>query len=153
MGLIINHRIPNLAFPELLSKMDMEDEVFEELQSLDMPIMSGGPVEGGRGFLLHGSSFMDKDTIRVTNDFSVTGTLDALQKMTRGEGPAQSLFILGYAGWTKGQLEREIGEGSWLVSEGVPSIVFHDTDDEKWTLAVQSMGVDPTLLSHTSGHA
>ena len=153
MGLIVNHHLPNLDFSQLLQKMHMDDEVFEDLQGLDMKILSGGPVENGRGFLLHDSDFSDKDTIRITDDFSVTGTLDALQKIAKGQGPEQSLFILGHAGWGKDQLEREIGEGSWLVSEPKASIIFHEQRDEIWTLAVRDMGVDPAALSHTSGHA
>jgi len=153
MGLIVNHRLSNLDFPELLQNMQMDDETFDELQNIDMPIFSGGPMEGGRGFLLHDSKFADKDTIRVTDDFSITGTLDALQKIAKGQGPEQALFILGHAGWTKGQLEREIGEGSWLVSEPKTRIIFHQPEDEVWTLAVRDMGFDPALLSHTSGHA
>ena len=153
LGLIVNHRLPNLDFSTLLQKMQMDDEVFGDLQGLDMPIFSGGPVEGGRGFLLHEADFKDKDTIRVTNDFAVTGTLDALQKIAKGEGPEQSLFILGHAGWGKGQLEREIGEGSWLVSEPKRSTIFHEVKDEVWELSVQDMRFDPSLLSHTSGHA
>lgn len=153
MGLIVNHHLPNLDFPELLQKMQMDDEVFEELQSLDMKIFSGGPVENGRGFLLHDADFSDKDTIRVTDELSVTGTLGALQKIAKGQGPEHALFILGHAGWSKDQLEREIGEGSWLVSQPKSSIIFHQQQDEVWDLAVRDMGVDPALLSHTSGHA
>lgn len=153
MGLIINHRLSNLNWDELTQKMDMSDAMFDDLQSLDMPIFSGGPVEGGRGFLLHSSDFMDADTIRVDDHFSVTGTLGALQQIAKGQGPKDALFILGYAGWTAGQLEKEVGEGSWLVSAPSPTIVFHKYEDEKWELAVGAMGFDPTLLSHQSGHA
>ena len=115
--------------------------------------MNGGPVDNSRGFLLHSSEFKQDNTIYIHDDFSVTGTLDALEDVAQGKGPDKALFILGYAGWTPGQLEQELQQNAWLVLDPDPSLVFHGNTDEKWDLAVGRLGIDPAMLSGHAGRA
>ncbi len=153
MGLVVNHRLPGVDFKELLEQLKITTDIEVNLNEVILPIFSGGPVEGSRGFLLHTSDFKQKDTVNIDQNFSVTGTIEALQKIARGEGPDDILFILGYAGWTAGQLEQEIKDNAWLVSDPDPSIIFHHNDDEKWELATRKMGIDPAMLSSEAGRA
>ena len=118
-----------------------------------MPVMSGGPVDTSRGFLLHSNDFQQDDTINIADDICITGTLDALKDLVRGDGPEQALFVLGYAGWTPGQLEDEIQHNSWLVLDADPSLVFHDKAQEKWDMAIAKLGIDPGMLVGGAGRA
>lgn len=150
MGLVINRSLPDISFDRLLDQLDIKSDIEVRLKD---PVMNGGPVETQRGFLLHSNDFEQDDTIKINERFSVTGTLDALRKVAGGEGPEKRLFILGYAGWGAGQLEKEIQDNVWLVSEPDPSIIFDQNHDAKWGSAVGKMGFDPAMLSGDAGHA
>ncbi len=153
MGLVINHTLPGLELGQLIGQLDIEDSAKANLESLSTPVLSGGPVESARGFLLHSNDFMQSDTIRIDDTFSVTGTVDALKAVAEGKGPMQMLFILGYAGWSAGQLDEEMRHNAWLTVEPDPALIFHATSDEKWEMAAQKLGIDPAMLSADAGRA
>jgi len=153
MGLVVNHCLPKVDFREVLNELTIPSDIEVNLADVMVPVFMGGPVEGTRGFLLHSNDFRQKDTIDIDEIFRVTGTVEVLQDVARGGGPQERLFILGYAGWTPGQLEQEIKNNAWLVSEPDPDIIFHPQYSEKWGLAVQKMGIDPGMLSSQSGNA
>ena len=153
MGLVINHRLPGLEFQSILEQMKITSDIKVDLEALSLPVMSGGPVETGRGFLLHGNDFKHHETIKVDDDYGVTGTIDALKAVVKGEGPEKLLFILGYAGWEAGQLDEELQQNSWLVCDPDPSVIFHETNDEKWAMAFNTLGFDPSMLSGDVGRA
>ena len=124
----------------------------DELSS--MPVQIGGPVETGRGFVLHTNDYFVSDsTLSVDNSFGLTATLDVLEEIDRGRGPDLALLTLGYSGWAPGQLEAELVQNGWLVCDATPDLVFIEKDEDKWVKALQSLGVDPLTLSHTSGTA
>lgn len=150
MGLMINHTINDLNFAQLLDQLGIKSDIEIDLP---VPVMNGGPVETSRGFLLHSNEFSKEDTIKIDNSFSVTGTLEALKDIANGKGPKELLFILGYAGWGAGQLEQELQQNAWLVSDPDPEIIFAGAHDIKWSKAVQSMGFDPGMLSSNAGRA
>ncbi len=153
MGLVINHKLPGLEFEHLLEQMNMTSNINIDLNALSIPVMSGGPVDAGRGFLLHSNDFIQDETIKVDERFCVTGTLDALKAVAEGHGPEDMLFILGYAGWSAGQLDEELQQNSWLVCDPDPSVIFHESNDEKWDMAIAKLGFDPNMLSGEAGHA
>jgi putative transcriptional regulator len=150
MGLIINKPAPELRFRTLLDQLKIHSEV-----DLDQtPVHFGGPVEHGRGFVLHSSDYtVDGGSLRVNPSFSMTATLDILQDMARGEGPHRALLALGYAGWGPGQLESEIQANGWLTASADPDLVFAGSDDAKWESALRSLSIDPRLLSVSGGRA
>jgi len=115
--------------------------------------MRGGPVEGARGFLLHSSDFNKPDTVKVDDQIYVTGTLDALKDVAQGAGPERRMFILGYAGWTAGQLDQELQQNAWLIVDADPDLVFDDSADDKWERAVKKLGINPSMLSAAGGSA
>jgi putative transcriptional regulator len=150
MGLVINNPLPGLDLRQLLQQMAI---AVVDRNSLAAPVMGGGPVETARGFILHSTEFSQADTVKVTDHFNVTGTIDGLRAIAEGRGPERLLFMLGYAGWDAGQLDREIQENVWLVAEAAPDMVFSGTADEKWDRAVKSLGIDPAMLSAEAGRA
>jgi putative transcriptional regulator len=153
MGLVINHTMPGIDLGQLLAQLNIEIDEAAEKRSSGVPVMAGGPVESARGFVLHSSDFQQNDTIRIDDHLSVTGTVDALKAIAGGDGPQRMLFILGYSGWGAGQLDRELQDNAWLVTDADPEIVLGIKPDQKWDRAVAKLGVDPAMLSGAAGHA
>lgn len=150
MGLIVNKPAPDLRLAELLAQLKIQATV--ELAQTRVHI--GGPVEHGRGFVLHSPDYTVKESsLSVSPDFSMTATVDVLQDMARGAGPARSLLALGYAGWGPGQLEGEIQANGWLTAPADSELVFGAEDSGKWGAALRSISIDPRLLSAEGGRA
>ena len=150
MGLVINHILPGVDLAELLAQLHIDDAV---AQRPDIPVMSGGPVETARGFILHKGHFQQIESLKIESDIYVTGTIDALRAIAQGEGPDDMLFLLGYAGWTAGQLDMEMQQNSWLVVDADPDIIFNSNPEESWERAIKKLGVDPAMLVGSVGHA
>jgi putative transcriptional regulator len=150
MGLIVNKPAPELSFADLLAQLKIE-------ASADMGerrVHFGGPVEHGRGFVLHSADYaVEGSTLRVNPDFAMTATIDILQDMARGGGPKRAILALGYAGWGPGQLEGEIQANGWLTAKADSELVFGSRDAGKWEAALRSLSIDPRLLSAEGGRA
>lgn len=153
MGLVINDTMQGIDFSELVGQLKFESEIKGKFEDMDMPVMSGGPVETARGFLLHSSDFTRDDTMKVDGTYGVTGTVDALKDVARGDGPKDLLFILGYSGWDAGQLDAELQQNAWLVVEPDPELIFEGDPQEKWKRAINKLGIDPAMLSSAAGRA
>jgi putative transcriptional regulator len=150
MGLVVNHPVADLTFPELLAQLEIppSDAV------VGKPVHMGGPVEHGRGFVLHSSEYRESEaTLQVDEEFGMTATLDILEDIARGRGPAQSLMALGYAGWGPGQLEGEIARNAWLTCRASSEIVFDVPPSQRWERALATLGIDPVTLSAAAGRA
>jgi putative transcriptional regulator len=113
----------------------------------------GGPVESSRGFVLHSADYVHENTLMIDKGFALTATVDVLRAIAGGAGPKQKVFALGYAGWAPGQLDAEIQRNGWLIAPPDQQIVFELDDADKWAGALKKIGVDPSLLSSTAGHA
>ena len=150
MGIVINKPIPGLSFTELMKQLQIETKPSIE----EFPILYGGPVETGRGFVLHSGDYEGSDsTLPVSEEISLTATLDILRAIADGRGPKQALFALGYAGWAPGQVESEFQGNGWLHCEADSSIVFGTDADEKWAKALERLGVGPSGLVANTGRA
>ena len=150
LGLIVNKPAPDLEFSSLLEQLGIEVGPPQR----DIRVHFGGPVEHGRGFVLHSGDYLsDSSTLRVSETFGMTATLDVLEDIARGTGPQSALLALGYSGWGPGQLEAEIMSNGWLTCDAQPDLVFGDDDETKWTAALKSMGVDALMLSSEAGRA
>jgi len=150
LGLIINRPAPELEFSALLEQLEIDSGPVKR----DIRVHLGGPVEHGRGFVLHSDDYSSENsTLNVSEGFGMTATLDVLEELARGDGPALALLALGYSGWGPGQLESEILSNGWLTCDAPTNIVFGTDDADKWTAALESMGVDPRMLSSEAGHA
>jgi putative transcriptional regulator len=153
MGLVVNHTMPGIVFDELIEQLKIETELNFDFSDMDLPVMNGGPVEMARGFILHSADFNREETVPIDADFSVTGTVEALKDVAAGQGPDHMLLILGYAGWTAGQLDQEMQKNAWLVVDPLPGIIFHEHPEEKWQMAVRHLGIDPGMLNANAGRA
>lgn len=150
MGLIINKPMPEVALADLLKQLSIEGAA----QNQDVPVYFGGPVEVGRGFVLHSAEYqLDDNTLKVDEQFAMTATRDVLTDIAGGAGPATQLLALGYAGWGAGQLEGEIQQNGWLTCDATMDVVFNVPSKTKWTAALRLLGVDALTLSATAGRA
>lgn len=150
LGLIVNKPTPELRFDTLLGQLDIDVQPAKR----DIRVHFGGPVENGRGFVLHSGDYVSQEsTLRVSGDFGMTATLDVLEEIARGDGPRDALLALGYSGWGPGQLEGEILQNGWLTCDARPEIVFGQDDGGKWSAALATLGVDPLTLSASAGRA
>jgi putative transcriptional regulator len=149
MGLVVNKAADEIDFSELLSQLEIETGEIKH----PIPVLAGGPVESGRGFVLHSLDYSQESTLKVTEDVGLTATVDILRAMAEGEGPRHSLLTLGYAGWSSGQLDHEIQANGWLNVAADASILFDAELGQKWDRAVRKVGIDPSFLSADAGHA
>lgn len=149
MGLIVNKRLDKLTFGDLASQLDLGEA--QEMPAI--PLHYGGPVETGRGFVLHSPDYGRDATIPVGDGVALTATVDILRAIANRQGPANVLLALGYAGWAPGQLEGEIQRNDWLHCSGDPDLLFSGDMDHRWDAAVARIGFDPSLLASDAGRA
>ena len=151
MGLILNRLVEELSLQDLVDQLDVQAD--KNTTSAPIPIHFGGPIEIGRGFVLHSTDYVHEASIRITSEIALTSTIEILSLVAQGIGPAKKLLALGYAGWSTGQLEAELQKNSWLQVESDLELVFSPYLGEKWQNALSKIGVDPNLLSPEYGHA
>lgn len=156
MGFIINQKLDNPKVPDFLCQLEIitEEERHKLPQhSLNKTMQSGGPVEPGRGFVLHSPDFTSDSTVEVNGDIRLTATLEILRAIATGSGPDASFIALGYSGWSAGQLEDEIASNGWLVADAKEDLIFDTNNETKYTRSLKILGIDEALLSTSSGHA
>jgi putative transcriptional regulator len=155
MGFVLN-RPQQLTFPDVLLHLDLldEDEAIRlPAMTREFQIQAGGPVETGRGFVLHSDDYLSDSSIPVSDDICLTATLDIVRAISRGEGPVRATMMLGYAGWGPGQLEAEITQNGWLTCPAREELIFDKALDDKYDRALALMGVSAAMLSMDAGHA
>lgn len=149
MGLVINHPIDDLSFEQLLEQLAIDTSG----PVADISIHAGGPVETGRGFVLHSADYVQDSTLIVNQRIALTATVDILRAMAEGSGPAHQLLALGYSGWGSGQLEQEMQANAWLNAPADEEVIFNTLMEDKWPRAMAMLGVDISMLSTEAGHA
>jgi putative transcriptional regulator len=149
MGLVINRLIGAITFPDLLRQLGIEPTGLTD----EIRVHFGGPVESGRGFVLHSSDYLQEGSLNVDGKVVLTATIDILHDIAAGLGPRQRLMALGYAGWGPGQLDSEIQANGWLNADADDDIVFGQDLESKWERAISKLGVQVSNLSDAAGHA
>src|SRR5216683_229360 len=157
MGIVINQPASNVTFSDLLVQL----EVIPAADLIQLPqragtvkVLKGGPVETGRGFVLHSADFfIENSTLPIDEGVCLTATLDILKAIARGAGPASAILALGYAGWSPGQLEAELQHNGWLHCSADPELIFGTDVGAKYDRAMQKIGIRPGMLSSEVGHA
>jgi putative transcriptional regulator len=154
MGLVVNKPMTSIGFAELLEQLKIEPGPPE---TMDEPVLYGGPVESGRGFVLHSGDFVREGTLLVDSaqddGVALTATLDILRAIVEGQGPRDHMLALGYAGWGAGQLDEELQANGWLTAPADRAILFDRDLSTKWERAIGKLGITPAMLSAESGHA
>jgi len=157
MGIIVNRPAGSIDFPQLLVQLDIinkAEQIKLSGRAEDMKVMKGGPVDTGRGFVLHSSDFFIKDaTLPIDDGICLTATLDILKAIAAGAGPKHAILALGYAGWAPGQLEDEIQHNGWLHCPADPDLIFGRDAEDKYQRALDKIGIDLAMLSNEAGHA
>ena len=150
MGLIINKPIDGLSFHELVDKLGIGMKVARG----DTPILFGGPVQMGRGFVLHSADYAgEESTLALTPEISLTATVDILRAIAEGRGPAKAILALGYAGWGEGQIEAEIVANGWIHCDADAGLLFDTDYASRWKSALAKLGADISGLSAEAGRA
>src|SRR5436309_6626284 len=157
MGIVVNQQAQNINFSDLLVQL----EVIPAADLIQLPsraglvkVLKGGPVETGRGFVLHSADFfIENSTLPIDEGICLTATLDILKAIARGNGPESAVLALGYAGWAAGQLENEIQENGWLHCSADSELIFGNDNESKYEKALRKLGVDLGMLSSEAGHA
>ncbi|MGV8998455.1 MAG: YqgE/AlgH family protein [Parvibaculaceae bacterium] len=156
MGIIVNKPAPNITMPELLNQLEIHAGEGPDIHQrvLACPVLSGGPVETARGFVLHSQDYYcEESTLPVDDDIGLTASVDILRAIAGGRGPDRALLALGYAGWSAGQLEAEIQANGWLHCEPDQELLFGQNIAAKYHCALAKLGVNISLLSGEAGHA
>jgi putative transcriptional regulator len=152
VGIGIGHKRAGIRLRGLLRQLDIDPG-----QAPDCAVHHGGPVEPGRGFVLHSTDWGGQDTLQINDEkgkiFAMTGTIDVLRAIAEGRGPSQWIAALGYAGWGEGQLDEEMTRHGWFAAMGNSTILFDTPADERWAAAFKAEGIDPRLLASETGAA
>ena len=148
MGLMLNRLVDSLSFPDLLNQLGIEPATERPIQ-----VHFGGPVETGRGFVLHSTEYLQDSSLQIDEMVALTATVDILRDIAQDRGPRHHLLALGYAGWGPGQLDHEIQSNGWLIVDPDEALLFNPDLDRKWQMAVDKIGLDVSKLSGSAGHA
>jgi len=149
MGLILNKLAEAINFSDLLEQLNLPVATVSDKTRVHF----GGPVETGRGFVLHSDDFTQDASLLIENGVALTATVDILSAISKGNGPRNYLLALGYAGWAPGQLDSEIQANGWLIAPADTDILFGSKIENKWSTALNTIGIDVTMLSSHAGHA
>jgi putative transcriptional regulator len=148
LGIMLNKTLSSVTLFDLFDQLDIKAQ-----GGLDLPpVLFGGPVELGRGFVVHTPDVQTKGT-QIFEGFCVTTAVDMLHKIAHHEGPQQWCFALGYAGWQQGQLEQELADNAWMHTPATPALLFDTDIAERWQAAYDSLGINPHIISQQSGRA
>lgn len=157
MGLVVNHPLGDMRFADILEELKItakDDAIHLPERVRDRVVLRGGPVQKGRGFVLHSSDyFRDGNSYAVNDDICLTATLDVLKAIAAERGPSDSLFALGYCGWSPGQLEGEIKRNGWLTVPFSRELLFGTPIRERYEAALHSLGITRASLSSVAGNA
>jgi putative transcriptional regulator len=148
MGLCLHEPLDGMTVPDLMRQMDIDPRATPAI-----PVLAGGPMEPERGFVLHSPDWGGQDTRHVAGRWALTGSCDVLAAIAEGRGPARWVAALGYAGWSAGQLERELSWNGWFVTPGTVGLIWDVEPDLRWLEGFRAAGIDARMLSHDMGHA
>ena len=149
MGIVLNRPLATPTFEGLLQQLEVEPTP----PARQIRLCKGGPVDHGRGFVLHTNDWTGDGSLPVADDLALTASLDILQEIANGRGPRHGLLALGYASWGPGQLDQEMQDNVWLCAPAEHDVLFDTEYDTKWRRAFGILRIDPVMLSGAAGHA
>jgi putative transcriptional regulator len=148
MGLVINRLYGEVSFRALMKQLNIK-----AAGDVELPVHYGGPVESGRGFVLHSTDYLKEGAMRIDDNIALSATIEILQDLTTGEGPERAMLALGYTGWGAGQLDAEMQANGWLTADADDEILFGPEIETKWERALAKIGISAHMLSGEAGHA
>ncbi|MEL6751522.1 MAG: YqgE/AlgH family protein [Pseudomonadota bacterium] len=154
MGFVLNQRIVSPTFLEILEELDLDMAAARHRRAeTTVPVFSGGPVEQGRGFVIHSLDYGSPGTSRVGDLGGVTATLDVLRALAGPHPPEKAIMMLGYSGWGAGQLEQELADNGWLTLRATRELLYEPDPKARYAAALAALGVSEELLSASAGNA
>ncbi len=148
LGIALDEPMDGIGLHAMLSSFEIDTKAVPEAV-----VLAGGPVEPRRGFVLHSRDWLAADSFQVTADLALTGSIEILRAIADGSGPTDYFVALGYAGWSEGQLEAELGRPGWFVGQAEPRELFDVAPEDRWAKAFELQGIDPAMLASSSGRA
>jgi putative transcriptional regulator len=149
LGIIINRPI-EMTLDDVFTQLGLDAA---QSKVAGHPVLQGGPVQTDRGFVLHSPGEPWDSTLAVSDQLHLSTSRDILEALARGEGPAEVIVALGYAGWEAGQLEAEVAQNAWLTVPADTRLIFATPLEERWHESCRLLGVDLLHLSSDAGHA
>lgn len=147
MGIIINHPL-GITLDEVFQQL-----LLEPSEDHHSPVLAGGPVNTQQGLVLHRKEGSWQSTMEITSEICITASKDIIEAMASGKGPKHAQLVLGYAGWSEGQLEEELGNNCWLTLPADERIIFEVPTEDRWNAVAEGLGIDLNLISNQLGHA
>jgi putative transcriptional regulator len=148
-GLIVNHLMSRMPLKSLFHSVNDTDP---NINNMILSIYLGGPIELEKGFFLHSDEYDKNLLFKSQNNIAISSNTDILKDIAAGVGPKHSLFIVGYTAWKAGQLELELENNFWIVSECNPELIFSEANDQKWHIALKNLGIEDAHFSAKLGH-
>ena len=145
-GFVLNNRHATHRLPSLMESIELMPSDMNVHPKANMPVYNGGPMETGRGFLIHSQDAMPVGSIPIGDICAVSGSQEILLSLAKGQGALKNFFCLGYAGWEKGQLEQELKENAWLVCPATETLIFECERENLWQASLSQMGVQASAL-------
>ncbi len=149
MGFVINKKLREYSFADLASQLPINNIGIAP----EIDLHQGGPLEKIRGFVIHSTDYVKPDTIVIDGRIAISSSIDIITDIAFGIGPRDNIIALGYSSWNAKQLEQEILNNNWIISEPKPELVFRTKDEDKWAVALNQAGIDINRLSTFSGRA
>ena len=157
MGLVVNQSLEDTRFADILEELGIgdKDDIIRLPETIKgRQVLRGGPVQRGRGFVLHSPDYFRQDnSYPVSEDVCLTATLDVLKAIAFKNAPADALFALGYCGWSPGQLEDEIKNNGWLTVPFSRELLFETPIATRYEVALSKLGITRASLSSVAGNA
>lgn len=139
VGLIFNHLVKNTPASALFKKININSDI----NKLNLEIYLGGPVEMERGFFLHSNEYQKNLLFKPkVGDLALSSNLEILDDIANGYGPQKNMFFIGYTGWGAGQIEFELENNLWIVSEPDYDLIFSNSIENKWHVALSRLGIN-----------
>lgn len=147
MGFVINKRLKDLSFQDLSAELPFS------FSNMQLSLYNGGPLEKNKGFIIHSAEYKQPESLVSDNGIAVSSSMEILKDIASGQGPKQKIIALGYASWAPQQLENEISNNQWLITNATPELIFGSDDDCKWAKALSSLGIRSDNLTLSFGHS
>lgn len=141
MGVIVNRTLNTVDCHEIISQSELMKINTESVVIKSPTVYIGGPVDIEKSFILHSNDYLLNETIHMPDGLAMTSNRSVLQDMVQGKGPRESMLALGYAAWYPGQLEAEVMNNHWLLTESNKDIIFNAPNDDKWNMALAHAGI------------
>ena len=131
-----------------ISGLRYEDE---EKKHFNQKIALGGPVESTSIFVLHTIDKVNKPDVRVTNEIGFSSNKQVIENILKGKFPSKFIVSFGYTGWGPNQLENEIAQNAWEITDAHQEILFDTPNNLKINKLSEVSGFDPRIINQTQG--